>query len=91
MSFESILALIQENPATAGVMLGAVAFMRPLFVAIRAALIRRVDRAWDEAPDELDDEAREAHAVSRIASDLKVVPVSLIRPMVHKKTIPPED
>lgn len=85
MKIETFLEFVTSNPWWAC----ALAFLWPLLVACRKALIRRVDRAWDEAPQGLAPEARTLHAVHRVARETKL-PISLIEPMVRKKTsIPP--
>lgn len=88
---ELILEAIKEDPTVAGVLiaLAVAAFMRPLFVAIRTALIRRVDQAWDEAPEELDTPSRQRHVINKVMMQTRA-PESVIGPLVRKKaSVPP--
>ena len=81
-----LVEYIQEHPvlssAVAGLLTTAASFMRPVAEAARAALIRRLDRAWDE--DGGDDDEKERRVVAKL-NRTTLLPRGVVEAEVRKK------
>lgn len=93
MEWEALYKMAAEDPMIAGAIAtavgGAIAFFRPIMRALRAAAIRRIDRAW---PEDGGHEEKVRKAVDTLQKEtLMPIPRSMVETAVRRhKSISPE-